>query len=212
VGERIRKAASVIAVREGAAGAPDVLVLERSDASRFLPGYVVFPGGAADAIDAELAKRWFGSAGQTARACGVRELVEEAGLALTAAGLVEAQDLEAVEAAPPRAAQLEELARWIAPLEVPVRFDARYFTVAAPPGLVPKADGEEAVAAWWVAPGELLREWEDGTRKLYWPTWFTVTELARARTVDELLALRIDTREPDDIEVERLPRSVFWQD
>ena len=41
----IRKAASVIAVRDAADG-PEVLVVERSAASRFLPGYVVFPGGA----------------------------------------------------------------------------------------------------------------------------------------------------------------------
>jgi 8-oxo-dGTP pyrophosphatase MutT (NUDIX family) len=212
VGEQIRKAASVIAVREGEVDAPEVLVLERSGASRFLPGYVVFPGGAADPTDAELARRWFGSAAHAARACGVRELVEETGLALTATGLMEAPDLEAVEAAPPSVAQLDELAHWIAPEDVPVRFDASYFAVAAPGGLVPKADGEEAVAAWWISPRELLRGWEDGTRKLYWPTWFTVTELARARTADELLALRIVTREPDAQEVERLPRSVFWQD
>jgi 8-oxo-dGTP pyrophosphatase MutT (NUDIX family) len=211
VSEQIRKAASVIAVREGTQR-PEVLVLERSAASRFLPGYVVFPGGAADAGDAELAERWFGSSDQTARACGVRELVEEAGLALTGAGLVEAPDLRAVEAAPPHASQLDELARWIAPEDVPVRFDARYFAVAAPAGLVPKADGAEAVDAWWVSPRELLEGWEHGARKLYWPTWFTVTELARARSVEELLGLRIVTREPDDLEAERLPRSVFWQD
>ena len=38
MGERIRHAASVIAVREGRDGDPEVLVVERSAASRFLPG------------------------------------------------------------------------------------------------------------------------------------------------------------------------------
>ena len=59
-------------------------MLERSAASRFLAGYVVFPGGAVDGGDAVIAERWFGDAAEAARAAGVRELVEEAGLALTA--------------------------------------------------------------------------------------------------------------------------------
>jgi hypothetical protein len=36
--------------------------------------------------------------------------------------------------------------------------------------------------------------------------------LATCRSIDVLLALRIETREPDDEELERLPRDVFWQD
>jgi 8-oxo-dGTP pyrophosphatase MutT (NUDIX family) len=209
--ELIREAASVVAVRASTDG-PEVLVLERSPASRFLPGYVVFPGGAADADDADLAARWFGSSDEAARACAVRELVEEAGLALTGGGLMGYGALEAVDARPPTPEQLAELARWIAPETVPVRFDARYFVVAGGDGPDPTPEGTEAVAAWWVSPGELLREWEAGARKLYWPPWFTLQALARAETLQDLLALRILTREPDDDELERLPRSVFRQD
>jgi 8-oxo-dGTP pyrophosphatase MutT (NUDIX family) len=216
VDELIREAASVIAVR-ASADDPQVLVLERSAASRFLPGYVVFPGGAADAGDADLAARWFGSSREAARACAVRELAEEAGLALTGGGLMVGGvmgggALEAVDARPPTPEQLGELARWVAPETVPVRFDARYFVVTGGDGPATTPDGTEAVAAWWVSPRELLREWEAGTRKLYWPTWFTLQALARAETLQDLLALRIRTREPDDAELERLPRSVFWQD
>lgn len=209
--EMIRQAASVIAVRASDDG-PQVLVLERSAASRFLPGYVVFPGGAADTDDADLAARWFGSSEEAARACAVRELAEEAGLALTGGGLVCGGALEAVDARPPALDQLGELARWVAPRSVPVRFDARYFVVVAGDGPDPTPDGTEAVAAWWVSPRQLLREWEAGARKLYWPTWFTVQALARAETPQDLFALRIRTREPDDGELERLPRSVFRQD
>jgi ribonuclease/clavin/mitogillin len=211
MGEVIRKAASVIAVREGAA-APEVLVLERSAASRFLPGYVVFPGGAADDEDVELAVRWFGSADESARACAVRELAEETGLVLTSDGIVDGGDLGSLDGRAPAAAQLGELARWIAPAEVPVRFDARYFAVEAGPGLEPIPDGTEVVAGWWVSPRELLRQWEGGSRRLYWPTWFTMQALARAQTPAEVLEMRLRTREPDDRETERLPRSVFWQD
>jgi 8-oxo-dGTP pyrophosphatase MutT (NUDIX family) len=211
VEELIREAASVIAVRASADG-PEVLVLERSAASRFLPGYVVFPGGAADAEDADLAARWFGSSREAARACAVRELAEEAGLALTGGGLMGGGALATVDARPPTPEQLGELARWVAPETVPVRFDARYFVVAGGDGPEPTPDGTEAVAAWWISPRELLREWEAGVRKLYWPTWFTLRALAGAETLQDLLALRIRTREPDDEELERLPRSVFWQD
>jgi hypothetical protein len=84
--------------------------------------------------------------------------------------------------------------------------------VEAGGGLEPTADGAEAVAAWWISPRELLREWEAGDRRLYWPTWFTVQALAGAESPSDLLAMRIETREPDDEELERMPRSVFWQD
>jgi 8-oxo-dGTP pyrophosphatase MutT (NUDIX family) len=214
VKDEIRKAASVIAVREGT-GEPEVLVVRRSEASRFLPGYVVFPGGAVDADDARLAAIWFASDDEAARAGALRELAEEAGLVLTAAGLIAARDdepLTAALASPPSADQLHELAHWIAPESVPVRFDARYYGVAAPAGLVPVVDGHEAVEAWWASPGDLLEGWEAGRHKLYWPTYFTLTHLARCRDAADLLALRIVTREPEDDETSRLPRSVFRQD
>jgi 8-oxo-dGTP pyrophosphatase MutT (NUDIX family) len=211
--EQIRKAASVIAARDGRQG-PEVLVLERSGASRFLPGYVAFPGGAADGEDARLAERWFGASEEAPRACAVRELLEEVGLALTASGLRSAPHgvLDLVAADPPRAEQLPQIAHWVAPEDVPVRFDARYFAVAAGPEVEPEADGAEVARAWWVSPRALLEDWELGGRKLYWPTYFTMTRLASCGTVEELLALRFETREPDAADVERLPRSTFWQD
>ena len=82
-----RPAATVIAARRGANGV-EVLVLKRGSEHRFLPGYLAFPGGAVEPQDGGLASRWFGSSAESGRACAVRELIEEAGLALTAAGLV----------------------------------------------------------------------------------------------------------------------------
>jgi 8-oxo-dGTP pyrophosphatase MutT (NUDIX family) len=214
--EQIRRAASVIAVRDGEASPdPEVLVLERGAGSRFLPGYVVFPGGAVDVDDAALASRWFGDGHEVARAAAVRELVEEAGLALTRDGLVDAgtpDSLDPVNAAPPSTDQLHQIARWVAPREVRVRFDARYFTVEAPGGLDPAPDGGEAAHAWWASPRELLAEWQAGARKLYWPTYVTMLELAACETAAAIAGFAFETREPDDDEVVRLPRSVFWED
>ena len=211
--EAIREAASVIAGRDGPAGL-EILVLERGASSRFLPGYVAFPGGSVEPGDAETAMRWFGSAEEAARACALRELVEEVGLALSANGLEEApaRSFTPVDDAPPSTGQLVEIAHWVAPPEVPVRFDARFFAIAAPPGLELRPDGGETAAAWWLSPRVLLEDWEAGRRRLYWPTFFTVSALAPCASVAGLLALRIETREPEDDEVERLPRSTFWQD
>lgn len=213
MGGAIRKAASVIAARQAEDGF-EVLVLERSAESRFLPGYIAFPGGAADDEDVALAERWFGSAEEAARACAVRELLEEVGLALTAEGLSssETRTIEAVASAPPRVEQLSPIARWIAPPDVPVRFDARYFAVEATDGVEPRADGIEAARAWWMSPRTLLEDWRDERHKLYWPTYFTMRAIARCASVADLLDLRIATREPDEGELGRLPRSTFWQD
>ena len=209
--QEIRAAASMIVARGEAGREPLVLVLRRSEASRFLPGYVVFPGGAVESDDAGLAARLFGTAGEGSRAAGVRELAEEAGLALTASGVRPAtadDPLAPALAAPPLVGQLPQIAHWVAPPEVPVRFDARYFAVAS--GAVePTVDGREATAAWWAAPGELLAAWEAGEQKLYWPTYYTLTALARCRDVAAILGLRMSTREPADAELRALPSSVF---
>lgn len=208
--EEIREAASAVVARD--ADGLEVLVLERGGSSRFLPGYVAFPGGSTDAEDMELGRRWFGTAEEARRACAVRELVEEVSLALTAGGLVSADGLDVVDREPPLASQLFEIAHWVAPPRVPVRFDARYFAVRACSGVEPRPDGGETADAWWVSPSRLLDDWAEGRRRLYWPTFFTVSEIAACRSVDDLFALSIVPREPDDDELERLPRSTFWQD
>lgn len=212
--QALRMAASVIAARDGHDG-PEVLVLERSAASRFLPGYVAFPGGAVDDDDALLAGRWFGDPEEAPRAAAVRELAEEVGMALTDSGVVPtggADPLAAIDSAPPLVSQLTEIAHWVAPEGVPVRFDARFFAFGAPNGVEPVPDGTETADAWWTSPRRLVTEWEDERRKLYWPTWYTVSLLVPCRSVADVLALRIETREPNDDELERIPRSVFWQE
>ena len=51
------------------------------------------------------------------------------GSTLTAAGLVAAASFGPTDAAPPTIEQLAPLCHWVAPPDVPVRFDARYFTI-----------------------------------------------------------------------------------
>ena len=112
-----RPAATVIVAREGV----EVLVERRTSASRFAPGFVVFPGGAVGEGDMV--------SSDPARACAVRELREETGLALEPDGLL-------------------EIARWVAPAFLEVRFDARFFAAAAPSDTDPEPDGVEIAEAW----------------------------------------------------------------
>jgi 8-oxo-dGTP pyrophosphatase MutT (NUDIX family) len=214
VADELRTAASLIAGRDGSDGV-ELLVIERSRSSRFLPGYVAFPGGATDPGDAELAVEWFGTADEVARACAIRELSEETALVLTVDGMgpIGSWDpLSPVGMAPPTPEQLPEIAHWVAPEQVPVRFDARYFATEAIDGLEPTADGSEAASAWWASAADLLSDHEAGRRKLYWPTYFTLTYLVGCGSVADLLELRLETREPTPEDEGRLPRPTFWQD
>lgn len=211
--EEIRQAASLIVGRDGPAGL-ELLVIERSRSSRFLPGYVAFPGGATSPDDAVLAQGWFGTPDETARACSIRELAEETALVITSDGLgpIGGWDpLSPVNVAPPTIAHLPEVAHWIAPEEVPVRFDARYFAAEGIVALDPTPDGSEAVAAWWTAPDTLLSEWEAGDRMLFWPTYYTLTHLRTCVSVADLLALRFETREPTEDDLASLPSTIFEQ-
>lgn len=214
----IRKAATVIVARDGEDGM-EVLLLRRGPRNRFLPGYVVFPGGALDPEDDELAERWFGTPEEAPRAGAVRELIEEAGLVLTAAGLAEvgadgdaAAVLASIDADPPPPGLLPKIAHWVAPVDVPVRFDAHYFAVEAPPALEPTPDGDEADRAWWGRPIDVMEDWAERRVKLYWPTMKTMEVLTECRTAAELLSTWIEQREPELGDEERMPRSTFYQE
>ncbi|MEX0832885.1 MAG: NUDIX domain-containing protein [Actinomycetota bacterium] len=193
-----RLAATVVPARDGPRGV-EVLVMRRAPKHRFLPGFVVFPGGAVDPADGRLAERWFGTPDQASRACGIRELIEEAGLVLTANGLAPAppRALDVVDVSPPRVEDMPEICHWIAPEIVPVRFDARFYAVAAPGGLEPAPDGEEAERAWWARPFDLLESNASGGVSLYWPTMKIVEGLATCAAVEEVLELQVAPVEPE---------------
>src|SRR3954447_23659311 len=88
---RPRQAATVILAR-GGARTLEVLLVRRTPKARFMGGVWVFPGGAVDA-------------GEDERGAGVRELMEEASIAVA------------------DAAVLVPFSRWITPPEAAIRFD-----------------------------------------------------------------------------------------
>lgn len=172
-----------------------MIVLRRTPRHRFLAGYVVFPGGAEDPGDEDLASRVFGDGAESARACGVRELSEEVGLAVTASGVVHG-GMDDVETRPPAISQIAQISRWVAPEDVPTRFDARFFAVACERDVQPVADGHEAERVWWARPADLLVANASGGCTLYWPTMKVMEGLAACRTVDEILAADLPQLEP----------------
>jgi 8-oxo-dGTP pyrophosphatase MutT (NUDIX family) len=154
-----RQAATVIVLR-GGSDALEVLLVQRNPEQRFMGGAWVFPGGAVDAHEeGDLAHRL----------AGVREVEEEAGVALGG----------------PDA--LHPFSRWITPPEVAKRFDTHFFLARAPEEAQPVVDGSECVDWGWWAPRAALEAYEAGTLMLVFPTIKTLEALQRFATADDLL-------------------------
>ena len=203
--EEIRQAASLIGVRDGSDG-PEVLVIERTLDHRFLPGYVAFPGGAVDPADSSLAERWFGDATEASRAAAIRELVEEVGLAVTS------------EAIAMSTAIARSRGSTTPPLPSTTSGGRQVDRARAGAGslrrsLLRGADGRTRQIPWRTASrrrrrgGRLrarcCRRGSPRRSCSYWPTHFTMSALAECRDAEEVLALQIVTREPDEDEARR---------
>jgi 8-oxo-dGTP pyrophosphatase MutT (NUDIX family) len=155
-----RQAATVIVLRGGADGL-EVLLVKRTPRARFMGGVWVFPGGAVDAGEGE------GDAAH--RVAAVRELQEEAGIALD----------------DPRA--LVKFSRWITPAEVVVRFDTHFFLAPLPDGQEATIDGDEIVDQGWFTPAAALAAHERGDIALVFPTIKHLEQLGGFASAEQLL-------------------------
>jgi recombination protein RecT len=194
-----RPAATVVVVRAvGEAGDLEFLLLRRAGNSRFAPGFVVFPGGVLESKDSILAGQWFGDSGQASRACAIRELAEETGLVMPSEGLLEGPGHLPGEAGfpPPDLESVPEIARWVAPEFLTVRFDARFYALVAREEVRPIPDGVEIESAWWGRADEALAGLQTGDVQLMWPTLRTLEVLAGCRTVEDVLQLRVEAVHP----------------
>jgi len=146
-----------------------------------MPGVWVFPGGVVE--DSE---RGGGARGEPTveederahRACAVRELEEEAGIAL------------------PEDAELRPWSRWVTPEVVPSRFDTRFYVALAPPHSPPHPDGAETVDARWFIPREALDRHAEGELELVFPTIKHLESLLPYATSQEVLDAVGDRVEP----------------
>jgi 8-oxo-dGTP pyrophosphatase MutT (NUDIX family) len=155
-----RQAATVILLR-GGTNALEVLLVRRTPEAKFMGGVWVFPGGAVDTDD--------GDGEQAVRAAAIRELREEADIAL--------QD--------PR--ELVAFSRWITPAEVKIRFDTHFFLAPLPQGQEPRIDGEECVDLGWFTPQAALDAHAAGDIVLVFPTIAHLQRLVPFASVDALL-------------------------
>jgi 8-oxo-dGTP pyrophosphatase MutT (NUDIX family) len=169
-----RPAATIILLRRGGKHAErgvEVLLVQRNPAARFMPGVWVFPGGVVEEAERP------GGAGRPSpeaderahRACAVRELEEEAGIAL------------------PEDAELHPWSRWITPEAVPTRFDTRFYVALAPPHSPPRPDGSETVDAGWFTPRRALDLHRGGEMELVFPTIKHLESLLPYATSQEVL-------------------------
>jgi 8-oxo-dGTP pyrophosphatase MutT (NUDIX family) len=155
-----RLAGTVILLRGGAT-ALEVLLVRRNPSARFMGGAWVFPGGSVDLGE--------GEGDRAIRAAAVRELSEEAGVAVDDSELV-------------------PFSRWITPAEVKTRFDTWFYLAPAPPDAQPRPDGSEVVDARWYAPAAALEARRGGELFLVFPTIKHLEQLSDFGSADELLA------------------------
>jgi 8-oxo-dGTP pyrophosphatase MutT (NUDIX family) len=150
-----------VIVLQGGSEKLEVLLVKRNPESRFMGGAWVFPGGAVDRSE--------GAGEQALRACAVRELEEEAGIALHSP------------------TDLVPFSRWITPAEVKIRFDTWFYLARLPPGSEPAVDGGEVVDARWYAPQAALDASRQGDLFLVFPTIKHLEQLSAFESADALL-------------------------
>jgi 8-oxo-dGTP pyrophosphatase MutT (NUDIX family) len=94
------------------------------------------------------------------------------------------------------AGELRYFAHWITPVTSPIRYDVRFFVGRAPVGQNPSHDGVELTEHRWISPRTALAEYDQGRFPVILPTWSTLNDLSRFRTVDEVLDCARETTVP----------------
>lgn len=147
-------------------------MLQRGAKARFMPGVWVFAGGVVETADRERAETSDSDIDLDElahRACGARELAEEASVAVEPEALL-------------------PWSRWITPEEVSMRFDTRFYVALAPSHCKPQADLVEMDDARWVSAEGALHEYAADRFELSFPTIKHLEELRRFADADEVLA------------------------
>jgi 8-oxo-dGTP pyrophosphatase MutT (NUDIX family) len=196
-------AATLILMRPAAAGAPELLFMERAQTMAFAAGALVFPGGRIDPDDELLAERFgAGLEWAAARVAAIRETLEETGIA---AGLMPlpsplaAAELrrEIEDGAPFSAllgsyglsldlAALTPFARWCPTFKEARRFDTIFFVAEAPEGAKRgEANAAEAVRTFWATAAQVLEDADAGRARIIFPTRRNLERLARLGSIEE---------------------------
>ena len=81
---------------------------------------------------------------------------------------------------------LVPLSRWVTPLSMPRRFDARFFAAAFPAGAAVTLVGDEVSALAWHRPLDALESMATGSLGMWLPTSTTLMQLAHARSIEDI--------------------------
>jgi len=174
-------------------------MVRRAVGSEFMGNAHVFPGGAVDEGDrgreAASAVRWDGDPEELPwRAAALRELYEEAGLALTSPPDLEVSGGTAdlygsVVAAGGRldARGLHWVSRWVTPEGLSRRFDTRFYVAEVTGEAAARADGVEVFDDTWTTPQHALESGDTGVWDIPFPTRHHLEMLSRYDTVGEVM-------------------------
>ncbi len=213
----LRLAASILILRDGAAGI-EVLMVVRNKAIETASGAMVYPGGRL--MDSDhfegMGGRLLGTdrlarADAGLRVAAIREAFEEIGM--IPAGLCDGAEAHDDHLAPIHhlrgaidrneadfgaalctagilldLARLAPFARIVAPNIAPKRFDTHFYAVAAPDRQVPRVDGREITDALWVTAAQALAMDARGERQILFPTRMVLHRLGSFTTVAQALS------------------------
>ena len=175
-----------------------IFLLVRGQASKFMPGRYVFPGGKLEPRDGE-----DDDAGR--RICALRELFEEAGVLLAKgpdpgpdkAGAAR-ESLQRGESdltsalgelgLEPDPGVLTPHARWITPKLRPKRFDTTFYLALMPNGQKASSDFLETSGGVWLGPEAAVAANQAGKVSLAPPQVRMIGELAAFGSLEELFA------------------------
>lgn len=205
-GPEVIPAATVVIFRRAPAGAPELLMVQRSREMRFAGGAAVFPGGKVDPADRTLAAQLLPDADPelaAARIAAIRETLEETGLAIAVREPVDAEQaaaarallLEKEQLAPVLQAfgwtlepeRLELYAHWCPPFAR--AFDTRFFLIDLGTGAVDiTVDATENTKLFWASAADALNLADSGEISVIFPTRRNLERLAQYAGFDDALA------------------------
>lgn len=191
----LRDAAAVVLWRRTAFGC-EVFWLKRGEQLKNSGGFYAFPGGKVDQADLGVAVAGASGLDAALIAAAARELLEETGvlvargterlspaqLALARRGLLDQrlgfEGFLRAHGLALDAADFHRAGRWRTPPFLPVRFDARFYLVEAPPGQTALVWPGELSYGTWVKPADALAQWREGRALLHPPNLHAVEVMA----------------------------------
>ncbi len=189
-------ATAIVLHRDGPDGR-EVFLVRRGAERRFAGGFHAFPGGRLDPEDASVPVVGAGGEAAALVACATRELFEETGVLLAngasrVSGDARLRGRRALldgavawgtflrdQGLSLSAGPLAPAGRWVTPDFLPLRYDARLFLVALPPGERAEVWPGELADGSFLPPSRALARWERGELLLHPPNLHAVRVLGR---------------------------------